>query len=108
MYELAKLYSKTGRKKECVKACDEIALLFQDGTYVVKALKMKQFHGAPLTEVQQQKLDEAKARRADMEITREILFQQQMDTTRFTENQEAEINETELLHQEIQLMSEAC
>ncbi len=93
MYELAKLYSKTGRKKECVKACDEIALLFQDGTYVVKALKMKQFHGAPLTEVQQQKLDEAKARRADMEITREILFQQQMDTTRFTENQEAEINE---------------
>lgn len=93
MYELAKLYSKTGRKKECVKACDEIALLFQDGTYVVKALKMKQFHGAPLTEVQQQKLDEAKARRTDMEITREILFQQQMDTTRFTENQEAEINE---------------
>lgn len=93
MYELAKLYSKTGRKKECIKACDEIALLFQDGTYVVKALKMKQFHGAPLTEVQKDKLEEARSRRADMEITRELLFQQQMDSERFSENQEAEINE---------------
>ena len=93
MYELAKLYSKTGRKKECVKACDEIALLFQDGSYVVKALKMKQFHGAKLTESQQKKLDEAKARKTDMEITREILFQKQMDSGNFSDKKEAEIDE---------------
>ena len=93
MYELAKLYSKTGRKKECVKACDEIALLFQDGSYVVKALKMKQFHGAKLTESQQKKLDEARARKTDMEITREILFQKQMDSNNFSDKKEAEINE---------------
>ena len=93
MYELAKLYSKTGRKKECVKACDEIALLFQDGSYVVKALKMKQFHGAKLTESQQKKLDEARARKTDMEITREILFQKQMDSSNFSDKKEAEINE---------------
>ena len=93
MYELAKLYSKTGRKKECVKACDEIALLFQDGAYVVKALKMKQFHGAKLTESQQKKLDEARARKTDMEITREILFQKQMDSNNFSDKKEAEINE---------------
>ena len=93
MYELAKLYSKTGRKKECVKACDEIALLFQDGAYVVKALKMKQFHGAKLTESQQKKLDEAKNRKTDMEITREILFQKQMDSNNFSDKKEAEINE---------------
>ena len=93
MYELAKLYSKTGRKKECVKACDEIELLFQDGTYVVKALKMKQFHGAKLTESQQKKLDEARARKTDMEITREILFQKQMDSSNFSDKKEAEIDE---------------
>ena len=93
MYELAKLYSKTGRKKECVKACDEIALLFQDGAYVVKALKMKQFHGAKLTESQQKKLDEAKNRKTDMEITREILFQKQMDSNNFSDKKEAEIDE---------------
>lgn len=93
MYELAKLYSKTGRKKECVRACDEIALLFQDGTYVVKALKMKQFHGAKLTESQQKKLDEAKVRKTDMEITREILFQKQMDSSNFSDKKEAEIDE---------------
>ena len=93
MYELAKLYSKTGRKKECVKACDEIALLFQDGSYVVKALKMKQFHGAKLTESQQKKLDEAKNRKTDMEITREILFQKQMDSNNFSDKKEAEIDE---------------
>ena len=93
MYELAKLYSKTGRKKECVKACDEIALLFQDGAYVVKALKMKQFHGAKLTDSQQKKLDEARARKTDMEITREILFQKQMDSSNFSDKKEAEIDE---------------
>ena len=93
MYELAKLYSKTGRKKECVKACDEIALLFQDGSYVVKALKMKQFHGAKLTESQQKKLDEARTRKTDMEITREILFQKQMDNNNFSDKKEAEIDE---------------
>lgn len=94
MYELAKLYSKTNRKKECIKACDEIELMFQDGTYVIKALKMKQYHGARLTETQQQKLEEARNRRADMEITRELLFQQQMNNTaRLDDTREAEIEE---------------
>ncbi|MGN0329462.1 MAG: hypothetical protein ACI4D4_10860, partial [Lachnospira sp.] len=37
MYELAKLYYKTGRREECVKTCDNLVLWFQDGIYVEKA-----------------------------------------------------------------------
>ena len=48
MYELAKLYYKTGRKEECIKTCDNIVLWFQDGIYVEKAVQLKEKLGVVL------------------------------------------------------------
>jgi hypothetical protein len=41
-YELASLYYRVGKTEECVKLCDEIILWFGVGTYVDKALELKQ------------------------------------------------------------------
>lgn len=41
MYELAALYLKTGRNDEAVNAADQVDLLFHDGIYVEKCLKIK-------------------------------------------------------------------
>lgn len=47
-YELAALYYAVGKTEECVKLCDEIVLWFGVGTYVDKAMDLKQ-RIAPLT-----------------------------------------------------------
>lgn len=47
-YELASLYYRVGKNEECVKLCDEIVLWFSVGTYVEKAMELKQ-RIAPLT-----------------------------------------------------------
>lgn len=47
-YELAHLYYRVGKNEECVKLCDEIVLWFGVGTYVDKAMELKQ-RIAPLT-----------------------------------------------------------
>jgi len=47
-YELANLYYRVGKNEECVKLCDEIVLWFGVGTYVDKAMELKQ-RIAPLT-----------------------------------------------------------
>ena len=47
-YELANLYYRVGKNDECVKLCDEIVLWFGVGTYVDKAMELKQ-RIAPLT-----------------------------------------------------------
>jgi hypothetical protein len=93
LYELAKLYSKAGKKRECIRACDDIAVLFPDGVFVVKALKMKQYNGGTLTEKQEEILDKSRSQRLDEDSTKEMLFEQQMDPSRFSENKDAEINE---------------
>ncbi|MCI8549206.1 MAG: hypothetical protein HFI68_01215 [Lachnospiraceae bacterium] len=54
-YELAYLYHKAGRVKECVQLCNEIILWFSVGTYVDKALNLKMQY-EPLTPSQQEKL----------------------------------------------------
>lgn len=54
-YELAYLYHKAGRVKECVQLCNEIILWFSVGPYVDKALNLKMQY-EPLTPVQQEKL----------------------------------------------------
>ena len=54
-YELAYLYHKAGRVKECVQLCNEIILWFSVGTYVDKALELKMQY-EPLTPSQQEKL----------------------------------------------------
>ena len=57
MFELAKLYAKTGRKEECIKTCDDIVLWFQDGQYVEKAIQLKQENiGVELTNAPEKNL----------------------------------------------------
>ena len=86
MYELAELYAKTGRRDECVKACDELALLFQDGIYVEKAMKLKQGLGAPLTTMQIKIIDGALNKEEKDEKTKEILFEQQQELARIRQD----------------------
>ena len=77
MYELAKLYYKTGRKEECIKTCDNIVLWFQDGIYVEKAVQLKEKLGVVLTKTQKGILDDVRKRKEDIEATKEELFAKQ-------------------------------
>ena len=45
-YELAKLYYQDGDKQKCLELCNEIILWFNEGSYVMKAMDLKQRMGA--------------------------------------------------------------
>lgn len=79
MYELAKLYYKTGRKEECIKTCDNIVLWFQDGIYVEKAVQLKEKLGVVLTKTQKSILEDVRKRKEDIEATKEELFAKQKE-----------------------------
>ena len=79
MYELAKLYYKTGRKEECIKTCDNIVLWFQDGIYVEKAVQLKDKLGVVLTKTQKGILEDVRKRKEDIEATKEELFAKQKE-----------------------------
>ena len=79
MYELAKLYYKTGRKEECIKKCDNIVLWFQDGIYVEKAVQLKEKLGVVLTKTQKGILEDVRKRKEDIEATKEELFAKQKE-----------------------------
>lgn len=79
MYELAKLYHKTGRKEECIKTCDNIVLWFQDGIYVEKAVQLKEKLGVVLTKTQKGILEDVRKRKEDIEATKEELFAKQKE-----------------------------
>lgn len=79
MYELAKLYAKTGRKEECIKACDNIVLWFQDGKYVEKAVQLKEELNAGLTKTQLRILEDVKKRKNDSDADKEERFTQQKE-----------------------------
>ena len=79
MYELAKLYYKTGRKEECIKTCDNIVLWFQDGIYVEKAVQLKEKLGVVLTKTQKVILEDVRKRKEDIEATKEVLFAKQKE-----------------------------
>lgn len=51
-YELAKLYDEAGMADKCVAECDDLALWFHNGRYVVQALELKKKY-VPLTPEQQ-------------------------------------------------------
>lgn len=51
-YELAKLYAEAGMIDKCIAECDDLALWFHNGEYVVQALELKKQY-APLTPEQQ-------------------------------------------------------
>lgn len=77
MFELAELYSKTGRKEECIKTCDDIVLWFQDGVFVERAIQLKQQFGAELTNTQKKILEETRKQKQDVEATKELMFEEQ-------------------------------
>ena len=79
MYELARLYYKTGRKEECIKTCDNIVLWFQDGIYVEKAVQLKEKLGVVLTKTQKGILDDVMKRKSDVEANKEELFAKQKE-----------------------------
>ena len=79
MYELAKLYYKTGRKEECIRTCDNIVLWFQDGIYVEKAVQLKEKLGVVLTKTQKGILEDVRKRKEDIEATKEELFAKQKE-----------------------------
>ena len=79
MYELAKLYYKTGRKEECIKTCDNIVLWFQDGIYVEKAVQLKEKLGVVLTKTQKGILEDVRKSKEDIEATKEELFAKQKE-----------------------------
>lgn len=56
-FELARLYSRAGNQKACVRLCDEIILWFGFGKYVDKAMALKQ-NFEPLTKGQLEKLEQ--------------------------------------------------
>ena len=56
-YELAKLYYKAGDKQKCLDLCNEMILWFNDGTYVMKALDLKQRMGV-LTGEEEEKYEQ--------------------------------------------------
>ena len=71
-FELAKLYSEVGRIDDCVRECDDLALWFNEGEYVEKALRLKAQYRS-LTKSQQTKLDlmeETKAESLAAQVTK--------------------------------------
>lgn len=72
MYELAELYHEAGRHAECVELCDRIAVMFGTGQWVEKALLLKmEREEQPLTEYQQNLLDNREAYEAQLEAMEE-------------------------------------
>ena len=49
-YELAKLYHKSGRSKECIRECSNIELWFGDGIVVEKAKLLREHHISALSD----------------------------------------------------------
>lgn len=62
-YELAKLYSEAGMKDACVETCDDLILWFSEGTYVKRAMELKQTY-TPLTASQNKKYQEICAQKS--------------------------------------------
>ena len=56
-YELAKVYYQAGEKEKCLDLCNEIILWFSEGSYVMKALDLKQRMGA-LTGAEKERYEE--------------------------------------------------
>lgn len=69
-YELARLYQRAGMIDKCVEECDDLILWFSDGSYVLKAMEMKQKY-APLTPAQAETLREIENRKRQR--TEEVL-----------------------------------
>ena len=70
-YELARLYDAAGMRDKCVAECDDLALWFHNGKYVVQALELKKKY-TPLTPEQQTVYDNP-SEIVDMETKEEVV-----------------------------------
>ena len=77
-YELAKLYQRADMPEKCVEACDDLALWFHNGKYVIKALELKKNY-AELTPEQQHVYDQRNNVQEDEEVIEEALLREQRE-----------------------------
>ncbi|WP_296839577.1 RuvB-like domain-containing protein [Marvinbryantia sp.] len=70
-YELARLYDEAGMVDKCVAECDDLALWFHNGKYVVAALELKKKY-VPLTPEQQTVYDNP-SEIVDMETKEQVV-----------------------------------
>ncbi len=79
-YELAELYHKVGRGKECVELCDEIMLYYAFGQYVEKAGALKKLY-QPLTPEQEELFENPEKFEENLRRTQEEFQDQEMIRT---------------------------
>lgn len=108
MYELAKLYYKTGRKEECIKTCDNIVLWFQDGIYVEKAVQLKEKLGVVLTKTQKGILEDVRKRKEDIEATKEELFAKQKELANLKRDEVEDVSVKKMRKNRNQLVNSQC
>ncbi len=66
-YELARLYHKVGRGRECVAMCDRIILWFGEGEYVDAAVELKNRYSGAVAEVRRKQEEATESRRRRIE-----------------------------------------
>lgn len=91
MYELARLYFKTGRREECIKTIDNIVLWFQDGIYVERAIQLKEKLNVDLTNTQRKILADVQHKKEDTEADREKRFLEEQERARLKKDDVGEM-----------------
>ena len=102
-YELAKLYAQAGMIDKCIAECDDLALWFHNGEYVVQALELKKKY-APLTPEQQTIYDNPSSI-VDME-TKEAAIEAAVPTLDEEITKELPKSETEVIADSIMMNTE--
>ena len=102
-YELARLYAQAGMIDKCIAECDDLALWFHNGEYVVQALELKKKY-APLTPEQQTIYDNPSSI-VDME-TREAAIEAAVPTLDEEITKELPKSETEVIADSIMMNTE--
>ena len=102
-YELAKLYAEAGMTDKCIAECDDLALWFHNGEYVVQALELKKRY-APLTPEQQTIYDNPSSI-VDME-TKEAAIEAAVPTLDEEIMKEMPKSETEVIADSIMMNTE--
>ena len=102
-YELARLYAQAGMIDKCIAECDDLALWFHNGEYVVQALELKKKY-APLTPEQQTIYDNPSSI-VDME-TKEAAIEAAVPTLDEEITKELPKSETEVIADSIMMNTE--
>ena len=102
-YKLARLYAQAGMIDKCIAECDDLALWFHNGEYVVQALELKKKY-APLTPEQQTIYDNPSSI-VDME-TKEAVIEAAVPTLDEEITKELPKSETEVIADSIMMNTE--